>query len=182
MSSVSPVSDPFQSTAGPADENRTDDPRGGELPSHQADLGLATQKHHGRSKTEPARPEGREDELVDEGQRRGDGFHRLAGFWLTTCRSAQNAERTRDGTTAARSRGRPARGVAARPALERAAEAFIRCNDLLDSYPAAAGSETDGVRIVTIIPTSRRSRRSCSFSTSSWSKPTPSAIPDAPGA
>jgi hypothetical protein len=58
----------------------------------------------------------------------------------TFCRSAVNAGRTCDCTTAARSRGAPARGVAARPALERAAQAFSRCNGLLD------GARLRGIR------------------------------------
>ena len=51
----------------------------------------------------------------------------------TFCRSAVNAERTRDRTTAARSRGR--QPVASRHEVTdgRPAQAFIRCNGWLDS-------------------------------------------------
>ena len=52
---------------------------------------------------------------------------------LTFCRSAVNAERTRDRTTAARSRGRQPAASRHEPTLERAAQAFSRCNGLLGS-------------------------------------------------
>src|SRR4051812_30024730 len=57
---------------------------------------------------------------------------------LTFWRSAVNAERTRDRNTAARSRGRSPRLLAAQPTFERPAQAFSRCNDLLDSRLCSA--------------------------------------------
>src|SRR5215472_7936675 len=74
--------DPLQSRASQQEEGSTDRPRRSELPPHR--LKLAAEENDNRPETEPAGPNGREDELVEEGQRRGHGFHRLARFCLTS--------------------------------------------------------------------------------------------------
>jgi hypothetical protein len=58
--------DPLQSRARQQEEGGTDRPRRSELPPHR--LRLAAEEHANRPKTEPAEPNGREDELVEEGQ------------------------------------------------------------------------------------------------------------------